>query len=86
MLAEQWLANTREIMSRIEETQMENINKASRIMADTMNATNTPRMVTVCDSLRPIQLPPRAVPKIPAKSAPASGASGTASKVDAERA
>ena len=38
MLAKQWLNNTREIMSRIEETQMENINKAAKLMADTIEA------------------------------------------------
>jgi uncharacterized phosphosugar-binding protein len=34
MLAKQWLNNARDIMSRIEETQMENINKAADVMAD----------------------------------------------------
>ena len=34
MLAKQWLNNARDIMSRIEETQMENINKAAEVMAD----------------------------------------------------
>jgi len=36
MLAKQWLANTRDIMSRIEETQMENITRAAHVMADTI--------------------------------------------------
>ncbi len=36
MLAKQWLENTREIMTRIEETQMENIRKAAELMADTI--------------------------------------------------
>ena len=38
MLAKQWLNNTREIMSRIEETQMENIRKAAEVMADSIEA------------------------------------------------
>ena len=38
MLANQWLNNVREIMSRIEETQMENIRKAAEIMADSIEA------------------------------------------------
>lgn len=38
MLAKQWLTNAREIMSRIEETQMENIQKAAQVMADTIEA------------------------------------------------
>jgi uncharacterized phosphosugar-binding protein len=37
-LAKQWLTNTREIMSRIEETQMENIKKAAEVMADSIQA------------------------------------------------
>jgi len=36
MLAKQWLANTRDVMSRIEETQMENITRAAHVMADTI--------------------------------------------------
>ena len=36
MLAKQWLENARVIMSRIEETQMENITKAAEMMADTI--------------------------------------------------
>jgi uncharacterized phosphosugar-binding protein len=36
MLAKQWLENTRKIMNRIEETQMENIRKAAELMADTI--------------------------------------------------
>jgi uncharacterized phosphosugar-binding protein len=36
MLAKQWLENTRGIMTRIEETQMENIRKAAELMADTI--------------------------------------------------
>ena len=36
MLAKQWLENAREIMTRIEETQMENIHKAAELMADTI--------------------------------------------------
>jgi uncharacterized phosphosugar-binding protein len=36
MLAKQWLENTRGIMTRIEETQMENICKAAELMADTI--------------------------------------------------
>ncbi len=38
MLAKQWLENTRQIMGRIEETQMENIKKAAEMMADTIEA------------------------------------------------
>lgn len=38
MLAQKWLKNTRDIMTRIEETQMENIRKAAEIMADTIEA------------------------------------------------
>jgi uncharacterized phosphosugar-binding protein len=34
MLAKQWLTNAREIMSQIEDTQMENINSAAQLMAD----------------------------------------------------
>ncbi|HUU99444.1 MAG TPA: sugar isomerase domain-containing protein [Bacteroidales bacterium] len=36
MLAKQWLANAREVMSRIEETQMDNIRLAAEAMADTI--------------------------------------------------
>jgi uncharacterized phosphosugar-binding protein len=36
MLAKQWLENSRGIMTRIEETQMENIRKAAEMMADTI--------------------------------------------------
>ena len=38
MLAKQWLDNAREVMSRIEETQMENIRKAAEVMADSIEA------------------------------------------------
>ena len=38
MLAKQWLNNTREIMTHIEETQMENIKKAAEIMANSIQA------------------------------------------------
>jgi uncharacterized phosphosugar-binding protein len=38
MLATQWLNNTREIMTRIEKTQMENIRKAAEIMADSIGS------------------------------------------------
>jgi uncharacterized phosphosugar-binding protein len=38
MLAKQWLNNTRDVMTRIEETQMENIRKAAEIMADSIGA------------------------------------------------
>lgn len=38
MLAKQWLNNTREVMSRIEETQLENIRKAAEVMADSIEA------------------------------------------------
>src|SRR3990170_624163 len=38
MIAKQWLNNTRNIMSRIEETQMENMYKAAEIMADSIEA------------------------------------------------
>ncbi len=36
MLAKQWLENTRGIMTKIEETQMENIRRAAEMMADTI--------------------------------------------------
>jgi uncharacterized phosphosugar-binding protein len=36
MLATEWLKNTRDVMSRIEETQMDNIKKAAAVMADTI--------------------------------------------------
>ena len=36
MLAIQWLNNARDIMTRIEKTQMENIRKAAEVMADTI--------------------------------------------------
>ncbi|MEX2235319.1 MAG: sugar isomerase domain-containing protein [Cyclobacteriaceae bacterium] len=38
MLAKQWLTNARDVMTRIEETQMENIRKAAEIMADSIEA------------------------------------------------
>ena len=38
ILAKQWLQNARSIMDRIEETQMENIQKAASLMADTIEA------------------------------------------------
>jgi uncharacterized phosphosugar-binding protein len=36
MLAQEWLKNSRDVMSRIEETQMESIRKAAEVMADTI--------------------------------------------------
>lgn len=36
MLAKEWLKNTREIISHIEETQMENIRQAAEVMADSI--------------------------------------------------
>ena len=36
MLAQEWLKNARDVMSRIEATQMENIRKAAETMADTI--------------------------------------------------
>ncbi|MDV3308539.1 MAG: SIS domain-containing protein [Cyclobacteriaceae bacterium] len=38
MLAQQWLNNARQVMTRIEETQLDNIRKAAEIMADTIEA------------------------------------------------
>jgi uncharacterized phosphosugar-binding protein len=38
MLAKKWLKNARDVMSQIEETQMENITKAAEIMADSIEA------------------------------------------------
>ncbi len=38
MLAKQWLDNARDVMSRIEETQIENIRKAAEVMADSIEA------------------------------------------------
>lgn len=37
-LAQQWLSNARQVMSRIEETQAENIRRAAEVMADTIEA------------------------------------------------
>ena len=36
MLAAQWLSNARNVMTRIEETQMDNIRKAAELMADSI--------------------------------------------------
>ncbi|HRQ52290.1 MAG TPA: SIS domain-containing protein, partial [Agriterribacter sp.] len=36
MLALEWLKNARDIMTRIENTQLENIQKAAAIMADSI--------------------------------------------------
>ncbi len=36
MLAKQWLTNARNVMSKIEDTQMENIQSAAKVMADTI--------------------------------------------------
>lgn len=36
MLAKQWLDNTRKVMGRIEDTQMDNIRKAATVMADSI--------------------------------------------------
>src|SRR5215208_5409767 len=55
------------------------------VIAEITKATNTPRMHSVCDRRRPIQLPPKVVPKTPASRAPARGASGTMSRVEALR-
>lgn len=38
MLGKQWLENVRNVMNKIEETQIENINKAANVMADTIEA------------------------------------------------
>ena len=38
MLATQWLNNAREVMTRIEQTQLENIRKAAEVMADSIEA------------------------------------------------
>ncbi len=38
MLAKQWLDNARDIMTRIEETQLDNIRKAAEVMADSIEA------------------------------------------------
>jgi uncharacterized phosphosugar-binding protein len=38
MLAQQWLKNARDVMTRIEETQLDNIRKAAVIMADSIQA------------------------------------------------
>ena len=53
------------------------------VIAEITKAMNTPRIQSVCDRRRPIQLPPNVVPKTPASTAPTRGASGTASRVDA---
>ena len=36
MLAKEWLSNARNIMSKIEETQMDNMQKAAQLMADSI--------------------------------------------------
>lgn len=38
MLAKEWLANARHVMAQIEETQMDNIQQAAAVMADTIEA------------------------------------------------
>jgi len=38
LLAKQWLENTREVMNKIEATQVENIRKAAEVMADSIAA------------------------------------------------
>ena len=38
MLAKQWLNNARDVMSRIEETQLDKIQEAAKVMADTIEA------------------------------------------------
>ena len=38
MLAKQWLKNARDVMSRIEETQLEKIQEAAKVMADSIEA------------------------------------------------
>jgi uncharacterized phosphosugar-binding protein len=38
MLAKQWLNNARDVMTRIEETQLDNIRKAAEVMADSIEA------------------------------------------------
>ena len=38
MLAKQWLTNARNVMSRIEETQLDNIRHAAELMADSIEA------------------------------------------------
>lgn len=38
MLAKQWLENARQVMTRIEETQMDNIQKAAQLMAGTIES------------------------------------------------
>jgi len=55
------------------------------VMADRTKDRNTLKIVSECDMRRPIQLPPNLVPRIPAASAPTSGAMGTARSVERER-
>ena len=38
MLAKQWLDNARNVMSKIEDTQLDNIRKAAEVMADSIEA------------------------------------------------
>ncbi len=38
MLAKQWLENARNVMDKIEQTQLENINKAAQVMADAIGS------------------------------------------------
>ena len=52
-----------------------------RVIADKMKAINTPKMVTVCEAARLSKLPPKRVPKTPAKTDPAKGARGTANSM-----
>src|SRR5476649_743648 len=48
------------------------------VMTEITSATKTPKIVAVCDVLRPTTLPKKLVPNKPAIAAPASGARGTA--------
>ena len=38
MLAKQWLDNARNVMTQIEDTQMDNIRKAAEVMANSIEA------------------------------------------------
>src|SRR3569832_1589501 len=55
------------------------------VIAEITKAMNTPRMHSVWEMRRPNRKPPNKKPKMPASTAPAKGASGTASSVDALR-
>ena len=48
-----------------------------KVMAEMTKEINTPKMVTLWLTPRPMRRPPKAVPKMPARAEPSSGAKGT---------